>query len=86
KAPPGVLHNDLAACNAYDHGPAAAGEVDCPTLIVAGSHDRMTPAKQAAKLAWAMSEVRLVTIEGSGHLMIVEKPDATLDALVDALG
>ena len=82
KADPGVLHNDLAACNAYEHGPAAASEVACPTLIVAGSYDRMTPVKQAAKLAEAMSDAKLVTIEGSGHLMIVEKPDATLDALI----
>lgn len=83
KAPPGVLHNDLAACNTYER-PAAAG-VTCPVLIVAGSHDRMTPVKQAAMLAEAMSDVRVVTIEGSGHLMMVEKPDATLDALIEAL-
>lgn len=84
KAGPGVLHNDLAACAAYDRGPAAAGSVDCPVLIVAGSHDRMTPARQGAKLAEAMPDARLVTIEGSGHLMMVEKPDATLDALIGA--
>lgn len=84
KADPGVLHNDLAACNAYDHGPTAAEAVDCPTLIVAGSHDRMTPTKQAMKLAEAISKATLVTIEGSGHLMIVEKPDETLDALIGA--
>ena len=86
KAPPGVLHNDLAACNAYEHGMASAGQIACPVLIIAGSHDRMTPPKQAAKLAEAMSDVRLVTIHGSGHLMQVEKPDATLDALIEASG
>ena len=86
KAPKGVLYNDLAACNAYENGMAAAGGVDCPVLIVAGNHDRMTPTKQAAKLATAMSDARLVTIEGSGHLMLVEKPDETLDALIEALG
>ncbi len=85
KAPKGVLHNDLAACNAYEHGSAAADGVDCPVLIIAGSHDRMTPTKQGAKLAAAMSDAKLVTIAGSGHLMLVEKPDATLDALIEAL-
>lgn len=85
KARPDVLHNDLAACNAYDQGLEAASKVDCPTLIVAGSYDRMTPTKQAAKLVDAMPGARLVTIEGSGHLMLVEKPDATLDALIEAL-
>ena len=86
KAAPGVLHNDLAACNAYDHGMAAAGEITCPTLVVAGRHDRMTPPKQAAKLTEVIHDAKLVTIQGSGHLMLVEKPDATLDALIDALG
>lgn len=85
KAGPGVLHNDLAACNAYERGLAAAGEVNCPVLVVAASHDRMTPTKQAARLEAAMSDARLVAIEGSGHLMLVEKPDATLDALIDAM-
>ncbi len=85
KAAPGVLHNDLAACNAYERGLAAAGDTTCPVLVVAGSYDRMTPPKQAAKLVAAMSDARLVTIEGSGHLMLVEKPDATLNALIDAL-
>ncbi len=86
KAPQGVLHNDLAACNAYGRGLAAASEVDCPALVVAGGYDRMTPTKQAAKLADAISNSRLKIIEGSGHLMLVEKPDATLDALISMLG
>ena len=85
KAPPGVLHNDLAACNAYEHGSAAADEVDCSVVIVAGSHDRMTPPKQAAKMAEAIAGAELVTIAGSGHLMMVEKPDMTLDTLIDMI-
>ena len=86
KAGPGVLHNDLAACAGYERGWAAAAEVTCPVLIVAGRHDRMTPAKQGAKLAEAMPDAKLVIVEGSGHLMMVEKPDATLDALIGAFG
>ncbi|MDH3661124.1 MAG: alpha/beta hydrolase [Alphaproteobacteria bacterium] len=85
KAPANVLHNDLSACNAYERGAAAADSVRCPTLIISGSQDRMTPAKQGAFLANAIDDARLVTIEGSGHLMLVEKPDATLDALIDVL-
>ncbi|MGI9487942.1 MAG: alpha/beta fold hydrolase [Geminicoccaceae bacterium] len=85
KAPSGVLYNDLAACNAYEHGSAAADGVECPVLVVAGSHDRMTPPKQAAKLAETIADAKLVTIAGSGHLMIVEKPDITLDTLIDMI-
>lgn len=85
KAPAGVLHSDLAACHAYDQGLAAAEAVRCPTLIIIGSQDRMTPAKQAAVLATKIEAARSVTIDRSGHLMMVEKPDATLDALITAL-
>jgi pimeloyl-ACP methyl ester carboxylesterase len=80
------LHTDLAACNAYQDGPAAAAKVRCPTLIVAGAADRMTPARQGAKLAEAIKGAKLVTLADCGHMMMVEKPDATLDALVAFFG
>ena len=83
KAPEGVLHNDLAACNAYENGMAAAEKIECPTLVISGLLDRMTPAHEGEKLAGAIRETKVIEIEGSGHLMLVEKPDATLDALIE---
>ena len=77
-----VLHADLAACNAYDGGPAAAAKIRCPALVLAGARDRMTPARQGARLAEAIRGAALVTLPGCGHMMMVEQPDATLDALV----
>jgi pimeloyl-ACP methyl ester carboxylesterase len=77
-----VLHADLTACNAYDGGPVAAAKVRCRTLVLAGARDRMTPARQAAKLAEAIRGAALVTLPGCGHMMMVEQPDATLDALI----
>ncbi len=82
KAPKGVLHNDLAACNAYENGMAAAAAIQCPTLVVSGAHDRMTPAREGAKLIETIKDAELIEIDGSGHLMLVEKPDETLDALI----
>jgi pimeloyl-ACP methyl ester carboxylesterase len=76
------LHTDLAACNAYQDGLQAAATLRCPTLVVAGAADRMTPARQAAKLAEAIQGARLVTLPACGHMMMIEQPDATLDALV----
>jgi pimeloyl-ACP methyl ester carboxylesterase len=77
----GVLHGDLAACNVYDGGADAAARVACPTLLVLGSEDRMTPAKAGRKLAAAIAGARVTEIPGCGHLMMLEKPDETLDAL-----
>ena len=86
KAPDGVLHQDLAACHAYNNGPAAAQKVRCPTLIISGDHDRMTPKREGAKLAAMIKGGRLSAIDGAGHLMMVEKPDATLDVMIEYLG
>jgi pimeloyl-ACP methyl ester carboxylesterase len=75
------LHADLAACNAYAGGLADAAKVACPALVVAGALDRMTPARQGAKLAGAIPGARLVSLPRCGHMMMVEQPDATRDAL-----
>jgi pimeloyl-ACP methyl ester carboxylesterase len=80
-----LLQRDLAACNAYQDGLQAAAGVRCPTLVIAGAADRMTPARQGAKIAEAIKGSRLVTLPGCGHMMMVEQPDATLDALADFL-
>lgn len=77
-----VLHTDLAACNAYERGPEAARAVGCPALVLAGTTDRMTPARQGAALADAISGSRYVVIPDCGHMMMVEQPDAVLDALI----
>lgn len=83
RSAPQVLHNDLAACNAYQNGLDAAAKLRAPTLIIAGEQDRMTPARQARKLLEAMPDGRLVTLADCGHMMMAEQPDATLDALID---
>ncbi len=78
---PGVLHNDLAACNAYSHGMEAAASLSCPALIVSGNRDMMTHPKAAAKLAAAIRDVKSVSLDGAGHALMAEQPDAVLDAL-----
>ncbi len=78
---PGVLHNDLAACNAYAHGTDAAAALACPALIVSGNKDMMTHPKAAAKLATLLKDVRSVSLDGAGHALMAEQPDAVLDAL-----
>ncbi len=80
-----LLHDDLAACNAWQGGAEAATRVQCPALIVTGTADRMTPARQGARLAAGMGNAKLVTLD-CGHMMMVEQPDASLDALITFLG
>jgi pimeloyl-ACP methyl ester carboxylesterase len=79
---PGVLHTDLAACNAYAAGMESAAQVKCPAVFVLGARDMMTPPKSAQALAKAIPDSRTVTIAFSGHSLMAEAPDATLDALI----
>ena len=76
------LHADLTACNDYRDGPQAAAGVRCPTLVIVGANDRMTPARHAASLAETIKGAQLVVLPACGHMMMVEQPDATLDALL----
>jgi pimeloyl-ACP methyl ester carboxylesterase len=81
----GVIGNDLAACNAYAGGAAAAAAVSaahCPVLIVAGSRDLMTPTRNTRQLAEMLPHARVATLPGAGHAMMAEQPDALLDALI----
>lgn len=78
---PGVLHNDLAACDAYGGAAEAAAKVSCPTLLVLAADDRMTPPKAGRKLAALIPDARVAEIPVSGHMMMTEAADATLDAL-----
>lgn len=82
----GVLHADLVACDAYKDALAAAGAARCPALILCGRDDRMTPVKGAVPLSEGFAEGRMTVLEGAGHMMMVERPDETLDALKDFLG
>lgn len=81
RAAVGLMHNDLSACNEYTSGLDSAARVKCPALVVSGSRDQMTPPRAAKALAAALADVRVVTIEGAGHAMMAERPDATLDAM-----
>jgi pimeloyl-ACP methyl ester carboxylesterase len=78
---PGVIHADLAACNAYKDAVTRAASIKCPTVLVLGDGDLMTPAVKAKPLATAIAGARVVVVSDSGHFMIVERPDETLEAL-----
>ncbi len=80
---PGVLHQDLVACNAYQaaRGLEVAARITCPSLVLLGTQDRMTPAKAGRELAAVIPGAALTVIPESGHMMMLEKPDETLDAL-----
>jgi pimeloyl-ACP methyl ester carboxylesterase len=78
--PPGLLHGDLSACDAFDVM-ARLAEVRAPALVVSGSVDRLTPPRYQAFLAERIEGARLVTVPGAGHLVMLEAPRAVADAV-----
>lgn len=85
RAGPGVLFNDLNACNEYGRGLDSAARVASPTLMIAGRADIMTPLKVARDLVAAIRDARLTVLD-CGHLMMSEKPDEVLDELIAFIG
>lgn len=78
---PGVLYNDLKACKDYEAGLQSASKVSCPAMVISGVRDMMTPPKAAMALIEALRGAVTVSIRPSGHSLMAEAPDATLDAL-----
>ena len=78
---PGVLFNDLSACNAYRNALAAAAKIAVPTTLILGERDMMTPARAGKALAAALPNSRTIVLRGAGHMMMAERPDELLAAL-----
>lgn len=51
------------------------GQITMPTLVLAGSEDRVVPSANADILAAGIPHAEKVILQGAGHLINVEKPD-----------
>lgn len=83
-APPGVMHLGLSACNDYTAGLTAAALVKAKTTLILGEEDMMTPARGAIKLQQALGAEKLL-LAACGHMMLAERPEETLQAMLVAL-
>ena len=79
---PGVLHSGLKACNDYAAGLEGAARIKCPALFVLGARDAMTPPRSAQDLINKIEQSTTIRIATSGHSLMAEAPDATLNALI----
>lgn len=83
----GVLHNDLRACNNYQHGLARASLVDSPTMVLLGAQDVMASPRGATALLQALPKnTDCKILQSCGHMMMAEQPDLVLDALIESIG
>ena len=57
------------------------GDIGCPTLVLVGEADVVTPPDRAREMADAIADARLVVVPDSGHLSTLEQPAAVNAAL-----
>jgi pimeloyl-ACP methyl ester carboxylesterase len=82
---PEILHGDFSACNDLDIAEAVAG-IKVPVLAVCGAEDKMTPPSLSQTIADRIPGARLSLIEGAGHFVMIENPEAFNAALTDFVG
>ncbi len=64
----------LSSLERFQLGQYLAG-IACPTLVLAAEDDRIMPPERARAMAETIPDARLVVVEGSGHVLVVEHPD-----------
>ncbi len=55
--------------------------VSAPTLVLRGERDTLIPAEHAAAYAASIPKARLVEIERAAHMVVIERPDAVVEAI-----
>ena len=84
EADPDIVWGDFAACNRFDVIDRL-GEGRSPTLVVAGSADPLTPVKYARFLAERIPQARYVSVEGAGHMVMLEQPGKVMQVVQEFL-
>ena len=72
--PEGVIGALQAMADRPDSAPTLA-KIDCPTLLLVGEHDVITPPDVHREMQAAIRGSRLEVIADCGHMTPVEKPD-----------
>ncbi len=62
-----------------------AENIHAPTLVLNGSEDRIVTPESARELARIIPDSRYVEIEGSGHLLFIERSDEFNEAVISFL-
>jgi 3-oxoadipate enol-lactonase len=76
----------LAGIRALRDRPDRRGElgaIACPTLVVVGTDDKISPPAEMTEMAQAIPGARLVEIAGAGHLSNLERPSEFVAAVSD---
>jgi pimeloyl-ACP methyl ester carboxylesterase len=78
------IRQQTAIMNRCDSRPDLAA-IGCPTLVLVGEADQLTPPALAQEIAAGIARARLAVVAGSGHLSALEQPQRVTAALVEWL-
>jgi 3-oxoadipate enol-lactonase len=79
--PPDAVSGALRALMTRPDSTPLLRSIHCPTLILVGDEDTITPPDLAKQMHAAVAGSELVTIQGAGHLSSMEQPAAFNAAL-----
>jgi len=80
----GYLRQQRANLARPDSRPTLAA-IGCPTLVLVGEQDALTPPERAVEMARGVGGARLVRLPDCGHLSALERPREVTQALLDWL-
>jgi len=80
----GFVRQQTAIVGRVDSRPMLK-DIRCPTLVLVGEADTLTPPDRAAEMADGIPGAHLVEVPECGHLSTLEQPDAVTHALLEWL-
>ena len=80
-----ILAVDLVACNNYKNGTDAAKSIECPSLFIFGSLDKMVNLEAGKKFSSLVKNSTIHVIEGCGHMIMIEKAFEMRDKVLEFL-
>jgi pimeloyl-ACP methyl ester carboxylesterase len=82
--PEGFIRQQTAIMGRPDSRPTLS-DIKCPTLVLVGDGDQLTPPPVAQEIAHGISGARLVIVPECGHSSTLERPEAVTTALLNFL-
>jgi len=82
--PKAFVRQQKAIMSRMDSRPFLAA-IHCPTLVLVGDGDELTPPELSKEICAGISGARLTVVPDCGHLSTLEKPDAVNAALAEWL-
>ena len=61
-------------------------DIDCPTLVMVGKQDILSPVKFSEQLSQGIRNAELIVIEDGGHGFLIECTEAVAEAILKFLG